>query len=429
MNKEELYNFCKNITKKENIDFKYIKVNNQEINFNNFSLEKYTQNINDRLFIRVIENNKIGTYSIQDIRKEKIIEGIKKAKEIAKLKISDVKYNTFGKDRVNKKIKFDQSIKEIEFKDVIEDVKKNIKKDKYIEGYVGGLSKTEVESFYLNKETEKENTKSYISIHTGILTKNKTKSSGDFFNTFTKKEDINISLNFNQAKVNAYNQLDPVNGDKGEYTLILTPEVTRDLINYILGATIGDVIEKKKSFLQDKIGKKIFSENITITENPHVDYFLKSEKIDDEGFKTTNKEIFKKGVFKKPIYDLYSSIKYNQKPTGNGFLSNNYSSNYTNIFLEEGREKIDDVINKTKKGILVYSIIGLHTNRINNSDISVTIASGKEINNGKFTKTITNLNFSGNIFEILKEVSFSKEQKFSGSSLFSFAIIPKIKLI
>jgi PmbA protein len=164
-------------------------------------------------------------------------------------------------------------------------------------------------------------------------------------------------------------------------------------------------------------------------ESPHLDYFLKSQNMDDEGIKTTEKDIIKEGIFKKPIYDLYSSLKYNKKATGNGFLSNNYSAGYTNIIQEAGSKSIEDVIDTTKKGILVYQILGLHTNKISDGNFALTISSGKEISNGKFTKTITNLNFSGNLKEILKEVYFSKEQKFFGSAVYSFTVITKVKLI
>ncbi len=429
MNKEEIYKFCKKITEKEKIDFKYIQSESEEINLNRFSIENYYQNISERLFIRVIDKNSIGTYSIQDIRKEKILEGIKKAKEIAKLKKSTIKYTDFGDFKSKQKIKFDTKISEVKFSDILSKVKENLTKDKTVVGYIGGVSKVNLKSFYINNNTEKEEEKSYIFQETGVLTKNIKKSSGDFSSTYTRVEDIDINSNFLQAKINAQNLLDPEKGSKGEYTLILTPGVTKELISFILSGTTGDIIEKKKSFLHEHMGKQVFSKNLNIVEDPHIDYFLKSQTIDDEGIKTTQKEIIKEGVFTKPIYDLYSSIKYNKKATGNGFLSNNYSSSYTNIIQEAGSKKIEDVIDKTKKGVLVYQILGFHTNKMSDGNFALTISAGKEIINGKYVKTITNLNFSGNLKDILKEVYFSKEQQFFGSSLYSFTVLPNIKLI
>jgi predicted Zn-dependent protease len=429
MNKEEIYNYCKNIVKKENITFSYFDSKKEEIDLNKFSIEKYTNSISQALFIRIIENKNIGTYKVEKITKENIFKGINKAKEIARFKKSDVKFTSFGNEKSNKKIKFDKEIKKINFSDLYSEIKDNLIKEKYITGYLGGLVKNQIDSFTINPYTEKDTQKSYIYLATSVLTKNKKKSSGDFKSIYTRKKDINISENFLQAKINAHNLLDPINGEKGEYTLILTPEITKELIGFILYGTKGDVIEEKKSFLHNQINKQTFSKNVTLKEDPHIDYFLKSQSMDDEGYKTNKKEIINNGVIKKPIYDLYNSIKYKKKPTGNGFISNNYYASYTNKIQTPGKEKINDIISKTKKGILVYEIMGLHTNEITTGNFSVTISAGKNIENGKFKETVTNLNLTGNLKEILKEVYFSKEQKFFGNSVYSFSIIPKTKII
>jgi len=428
MNKEEIYNYCKNLVKKENIEFIYIKSESETSEINKYSIENYTFDASDKLFIRVIEKGNIGSYSIQNITKEKILTGIKKAKEIAKLKNSDVKFKEFGKNTSKQKIKFDNKIEEMNFSDILDKVKTNLKKEKYITGYIGGINKYKVNYFYINPNTEKEIQKYSLHTDLSVLTKNKKKSSGEFSNIYTKAKDISIENDFLQAKINAFNLMDPINGQTGEYTLILTPEVTRELMGFIISGTTGELIQKKESFLHQYIGKQIFSKKLSILEKPDLDYFTGSNVIDDEGFKTSQKDIFKEGVFKKPIYNLYSSIKYNKKPTGNGFLRSNYNPTYTNKIQQAGTKKIDEIISNTKNGVLVYQVLGFHTNKLTTGDFSLTISSGKRIENGIFTKTITNLNLTGNFKDLLKNVYFSKEQKFFGNSLYSFTIIPKIKL-
>jgi PmbA protein len=429
MNKEEIYDYCKKISKDQEIIFKYVKNESEKAEFRNFSIENYKMNIADRLFIRVIDKGKIGSYSIQAITKDKIEKGIKKAKEIARTKKAEIKFENFGKDNNKNKIKYDESIKKIDFSKIMDEVKENLTKDKYIQGYLGSISKRHVESFTMGPSFEKENIIDYVSLYSLAITKNKKKSSGDFYSIFTKKEDVDVTNNFLQTKFNAYTLMDPVNGKKGEYALIFTPEVTSEFFSFILSATKGDVIEKKDSFLHDNIGKKVFSENVNIKEEPKLDYFLGSAIIDDEGFKTTKKNVLNKGTFRKPIYNLYQSLKYNKESTGNAFLENGFNPSYTNLIQESGNKKIEDLIAKTKKGILVYEVLGFHTNKITTGDFSLTISSGKIIENGSFKETITNLNFSGNIKQIFKEIEFSKEQKFFGSALYSFSKIPIVKLI
>lgn len=429
MNREEIYDYCKKKVKTENSCFIYTEFENKESEINKYNIDNYKNNIFKELFIRTIHNKNIGIYKLQDINKKNIDDAISKTKKQANLKKTDVVYKEFGKCKTNKKMKFDKNIENHSFSNILNEVKKNITKEKYVKGYFGGVSKSKKYSFYINPNTEKEVEKYFIGQYTEILTKNKKKSSGSFYSVYTKEKDINISENIEQAKINSKILLDPVDGKKDEYTVILTPEVTKTILNFILSGGSGEIIQKKNSFLHNQINKQIFSKKLNINEEPNLDYFLRSDVFDDEGIKTKEKEIIKDGCFKKPIYNLYSSIKYNKKPTGNSFLYNGFGVSYTNKIQKAGTEKIEDVISKTKKGILVYSVMGMHTNKLTTGDFSLTISIGKKIENGSFKETITNLNFTGNFKSILKEAYFSKEQKFFGNSLFSFTIIPKTKLI
>lgn len=429
MNKQEIFEFCEKLLKKDNLDFKYVEQSVESIDLNKFEIEKYEMHKSQGLFVRAIVKNKIGSYLVQDVRKEKILDGIKKAKAIGNIKKSDVKYSEFGSGKNNRKIKTHKGIDDLPFLSIIDDIKKNITKEKHVTGYVGGASKVKHTSFYLNKNTNKFFEKSYLSLYTEVLTKNKKRGAGSYSNVFTEKNKIDINLNFKNAKENAELLIDPCNGNKGVYDLILTPEVTKSLIGYILSATTAQTIEEKRSFLHNKINKNVFSEKLTLKEKPYENYFLSSQAIDDEGVSTKEKFIFDKGVFKKPIYDLYNALKYEKSPSGNGFFSNNYSAKYTNVILDKGNLNIKNIISKTKKGIMVFQLLGFHTNKINTSEFSLTLALGKEIENGCYKNSVTNLNFTGDFLSVLKDIYFSKEQMFFGSSLYGYMVIPNVKLI
>ncbi len=430
MNKEEIYNFCEKISKKENIEFIYYSGKKTNIDFEKFDVTKSTNIESTALYIRVIVNGQIGFYTITEINEKNIRNGINKAKKIAKLK-NDIKIKDFGNAKPKSHIHFDKQIKNIDFTGLIPDIKKQLTKDKYITSYEGNLNKMDNYEFYINPYTRKEEEKSSINLGVSVITKDKTQSSASYSNTFTKAEDIDIKRTFNQAKHDANLLLNPKSGKEGEYTLIFTPDVFNNLLSgLIIPATVGENIEKKESYLHSFIGKKVFSNKLTINEEPHIDDFTSSCSMDDEGFKTERKTIFDAGIFQTPIYDQYNATKYNKKTTGNGFrVGSTISCNHTNLIQLPGHHSIDDIISKTKKGILVYSLLGMHTNKITTGDFSLIIGAGKEIINGQFKNTITNLRFTGNIIDTLKDIYFSREQKFNGNGLFSFGIIPKIRVI
>jgi PmbA protein len=430
MNKEEIYNLCEKISKKENVEFIYSSGKKASITFERFDVTKGTNIESTALYIRVIVNGQIGCYTITEINESNIRNGINKAKKIAKLK-NDIKINDFGHARPNTHIQFDKHIQKIDFTNFIPEIKSELKNEKYITSYDGALNKIDHFEFYINPYTSKEENQSIINLGINVVTKDKTQSSGSYSDVFTKAEDINLVNTFNQAKHDANILLNPKSGDAGEYTLIFTPDVFNDVLSgLIIPGTIGEIIEKKESYLHEFVKKKIFSENLTINEEPHIDDFTGSCIMDDEGFKTEKKTIFDAGIFNTPIYDQYNAIKYHKKITGNGFRTGStITCEYTNLIQLPGQENIEDIISKTKKGILVYSLLGIHTNKITTGDFSLVIGAGKEIINGEFKNTVTNLNFTGNLINTFKDIYFSKEQKFFGNGLYSFGVIPKIKLV
>jgi len=426
MNKEEIFDLCEKYTQKEKIQFIYTDIQKEDININRFDIDKTEIKENSKLNIKVIVNGQTAQTSISKINKIEIENAIKTAKKIAKFK-NNIKIKDFGSDKSNAKIKFDKKIKEYNISTLVPELKENIYKQKYIKGYMGSISKSSMELFYINPHINYES-ESYGVESTAIVnTKNKKDSSAHYWNEFTRAQDIDITGTFDQARLNAFNLMDPVQGKKDEYDIVLIPEHTQSLLDtFVINGTQGNLIQKKKSYLRNSLNKKVYSNNLTIIENPILDYFNGSRVIDDEGFKTKNKYIIKDGVFKTAIYDQEDALRYNKKPTGNGFSED---TQHTNLLQKPGSKNINNIIKNIDKGILVYQILGLHTSNLTNGEFTSTISSGIEINNGELGNSITNLNLTGNMKDIFNKVYFSKEQKFFGNGLWSFGIIPKIKLI
>ncbi|MFH0906494.1 MAG: metallopeptidase TldD-related protein [archaeon] len=433
MNKEELFEYCNKLSKNNSIEFIYRENVIDTCSIKQFELNTIKNNSSSALLIRALENYQFGNCVITNITKENIANGINQAKKIAKLK-NNIKIKDFGSSKIsNAKIKFDKTLKEININNLFLEVKENLTKDKYIKSYEGGISKAEKYQFYINPHVNDISDLSYLTIGININTFDKTQSSGGYGEIFSKAKDIDISNVFNTAKINANNLINPLSGKKDNYTLIFIPEVLQSIVeSLILPATVGEDIEKKESYLCESINKSVFSKNLTISEEPTLDYFLGSSLIDDEGFSTSKKVIIENGVFKKAIYDQLNATIYNKAVTGNGFRGSLFSDiacDHTNTIQNAGSQKIEDIISQTKKGLLVYGVMGLHTSNLTNGNFSLTINQAVLIENGKLKNSITNLNFTGNCKEAFKDMIFSKEQRFFGDSTYSFGIIDNVKLV
>lgn len=425
MNDIEIIDYLEKISKKENTLFEYNNNIVEKSKINGFDIENNINYDEQSIIVSAIVDKKKGKYKIKDINKTKIKEGIIKAKKLAKIK-TEKEIDCFGKGLPKKKIKFDKNIEKIDFGKLLEETKKNLVKEKYITSYVGDVYKVKNKNYTITNNLTEIQEKQYITSQFTINTKKQKQNSGFFYNIFTKKEDVNIENTIKQAKINANNLLSPKQGEKGNYKLILTPEIVQEILSYfVLDACKGDAIYRKESYLNNLKNKEIFSKNLSIIEHPHLDYFLGSSLVDEEAIKTNQKTIIDKGVFKKIIYNQKYGLLTNNKSTGNCFSG----ISFTNVLQEPGKKKINTIIENTKKGLLVYSIMGVHTNDLVTGDFSLTIANAKEIVDGKYNRTVTNLNFTGNIKDILKKMNFSKEQMFFGTSLFSFGVVDNIKII
>lgn len=431
MNKE-IFDMCQRLAKKEKVEFIYSDVYSCSAKIESFDISKINNQEASGLMVRAIVDGYSGYTTITEITEKNIKDAIEKAKKIAKLK-KGIKIKDFGKDKNKKVYKEDKGILDFNITEKIPEIKKNLTKDKHTKSYDGGFGISRHYSFYINPYTSKESNFGSASISLQINTHDKSPSSGGESQIFTKAKDVDFSSVIDKAKDKAKLLLNPIQGKKGNYDLIFSQDASAQIISsFIIHPTIGELMFKKQTYLFESLGKDVFSKNLTITEKPQLDYFLGSEEIDDEGFKTSEKKIIDKGKFITTIYDQEYSVISGKKNTGNGFRDGVYSPiscDFTNLVVSPGKKALKDIIPTTKNGIFVQDIMGIHTSNMANGEFSLTINSGKEIKDGRFKNTITNLNITGNCKDAFKEMELTKEQKFYGSSLVPGMVLRGRRLI
>ena len=153
----------------------------------------------------------------------------------------------------------------------------------------------------------------------------------------------------------------------------------------------------KLSFLTDKLNQKVFSDKISIVEEPLNAEFVSTRAFDDEGTLTYNKEYVLNGVFKKTYNSLEYALKNKEKPTGNSY-------GVRNFHLVAGNKSYTQLINTMENGIIINRIEGMHSGiNMRSGDISLQ-ATGLLVEQGKVTKTLNMIILQSNILEILNNV-------------------------
>ncbi len=220
-----------------------------------------------------------------------------------------------------------------------------------------------------------------------------------------------LSLDFEgvarEASFLAKSSKNPIKIDTLKTNVILKPIAVQELLEYTLIPNFsGENIYRKRSFLYDKMGEKVFSEELTIFDDGTLEDGLFTRSFDDEGVRTKKKTLVDRGTVEGFLFDTFYARKMDTESTGNAFRSS-FSSlpkiEPSNIVIKCDISSIssdDDVF-------VVYGLIGAHTSNPISGDFSV------ETRNAFYKgKPIKKSIISGNIFELLNSISgFGKDYK------------------
>ncbi|MCG6186004.1 TldD/PmbA family protein [Maribellus maritimus] len=179
----------------------------------------------------------------------------------------------------------------------------------------------------------------------------------------------------------------------GKMSMIVENRQMGRIFGPLVSALRGSAIQQKNSFLIDKLGKRVISEKLSVTDNPFVIGGRGSRHFDGEGLATTKRTIFDKGILKTYYIDTYYAKKLNTEPT---------SGSITNLVFETGNKDLQGLIHAVKKGVLVTGFNGGNSNGTT-GDFSFGIE-GFLIKNGEIIQPVSEMNITGNMLELWSNI-------------------------
>ena len=227
----------------------------------------------------------------------------------------------------------------------------------------------------------------------------------------------------------------------GKYTVILEPAAVLDLIGFMFWDFGGLAILDQRSFLNNRIGTKLFGENITIIDD--VTHPLQANpSFDGEGVRRSQVTLVEKGVTRNLVYARGTAQKMRQsefkdnvgeiRPTGHGFpLPNEMGEAPASIvFVTPGREQtVEEMIAGTERGILITRLW-----YIREVDPYEKILTGMTrdgtflVENGKVKGGLRNFRFNQSLIEMLNSVeAMSRAVRASGEEAFDM-VVPAMKI-
>jgi PmbA protein len=197
--------------------------------------------------------------------------------------------------------------------------------------------------------------------------------------------------------------------------VVFDKRVASSLIGHLLGAINGASIARGTSFLKDRLHERIFSEAITIVEDPFIRRGHGSRLFDGEGLSGARRNLIDKGVLTGWLLDLRSSRQLGLKPTGQASrgLNSPPSPSSSNVYLEAGTCSPDELLRSVGTGLYVTEMIGSSVNMVT-GDYSRG-ASGFWIENGELTYPVSEITIAGNLKDMFLRITPSNDLEFRSS--------------
>ena len=190
------------------------------------------------------------------------------------------------------------------------------------------------------------------------------------------------------------------------YPVVFTSKAIGNLLSTFESGCNGKLVQKGVSPLTGKLGEKIIDERISIYDDPTIDYADGSYDCDDEGVPAQRTPMFEAGVLKNYIFDLQTAGIMNTKSTGNGTrsFSSQPSPGNSNVIVEPGDMKFEDMIKDMKRGILVDQVLGGGQSNVLAGEFSVNIDLGYLVENGEIVGRVKDCMVAGNVFDVFNNI-------------------------
>lgn len=231
------------------------------------------------------------------------------------------------------------------------------------------------------------------------------------------------------AAMKARYSADPQDIEPGSYTVILEPSATLDLLGFIWPDFAATSHIDKLSSLLDKVGKKVFADNVTVHDD--VSHPLQAgANFDGEGVLRQRVCLIEKGVVTNLVYGRRAALKLKAKPTGHGLGEPSpYGEAPLNIVMSGGSGTLPDLIASSDHAILLSRVW-----YVREVDPAKKIITGMTrdgtflVKDGKVAHGVKNMRFNVSIIDMLNNIlELGQAVRTAGGEFFP-AIVPALKV-
>jgi predicted Zn-dependent protease len=232
-----------------------------------------------------------------------------------------------------------------------------------------------------------------------------------------------------RASEKAHQAVEPRELSHGRYTVILEPAAVLDLVGFLFYDFSATAVQDKRSCLNDRMGKQLFGNNISIYDDAYHPLQL-GAPFDGEGMPRQKVQLVDRGIPRSLVYSRSSAKIARKTPTGHGFmLPNEYGEAPMNLVFSGGDSTLEQMIASTDRGLLVTRLW-----YIREVDPYEKIMTGMTrdglflVEKGRVVSAVRNFRFNQSLLEMLSNVEMmGPPVRATGEEAFEM-VVPAMKV-
>lgn len=222
----------------------------------------------------------------------------------------------------------------------------------------------------------------------------------------------------NDALEMCVNSINPKRVEPDSYDIIFEPYAFGELLSFVFSSNFNlKTYSEKRSCFSDKLESNISNESFSLIDDPHSPDSIGSKPFDDEGTPTSPQFLIKSGILTGLFSDSFEAFKNGTISSGNACRPGSPMGRSTqpipipmphNLKVPNGKASKNEIIQDTKKGLLIGRLWYTYPVNPEQGDFSCTarsgiriIENGKIVNPGRSVRIVHNLKtLVGNISAI-----------------------------
>ncbi|MFT4979253.1 MAG: PmbA protein [Myxococcota bacterium] len=177
----------------------------------------------------------------------------------------------------------------------------------------------------------------------------------------------------------------------GRYSMMLENRAAGRMLRVLTGPLSGTAVYEGRSCLADRMNQKIAPEGFSLTDDPLIPRAPGSRPHTGDGFPATSRPIIADGVLRSFFISLYNARRLEMDPT---------DASASNLVIAPGADSVDALLKGAGRCVRVEGFLGGNSSAIT-GDFSFGVV-GTLFEDGEPVQPISEMNVSGNLFELLE---------------------------